>query len=252
MIEEALTKILEQNAEVMNAKILRIPGDDRMCYIDQDGEVTAVEIPPPNRQSHVASVDDLCAAVKAYGKPNEASIWINTGEVVAVLDDTDRRERVTMHLRKNAAYAKLLYLASNPTISQGELINLLRMELRDISCRTTLLEAVRKIKFSSFTEGHSDLGQGRESLGKSIENKVSGASELPEDLLITTPMFDNPGERDESFTIELLFEVMASDSKFRIKPVPASLENAADNALQKIRSEIVEQLEGVRVFFGTP
>lgn len=253
MFVELAEFLYSQIAEVANARILRIPGNDRMAYIDQGGEVIEVEIPPPDRKSAVASIDDLCAAAKAYGKDGQISFWITTNSVVLVLDDQDRREHVTMNLRKTAAYQKVLWLAQNPALTQAELISLLRMDLRDLTGRNELLTKIRTLKFSLHTEGISDLSQGRESLGKKIENQVTGAGDLPEDLRIHTPLFDNPGERDEGFTIEMLFEVMPTETKqFRIKPVPASLEDATDAALQGMRTAIEEQLEGVRVFFGTP
>lgn len=47
-------------------------------------------------------------------------------------------------------------------------------------------------------------------------------------------------------------EIVAADQEFRLKPLPDSVEDAQNAALEGIRDRISAQLKGIRIFYGTP
>lgn len=252
MLKEALDFLFSQSHKSKEARLLNVPGDGRTVYVDQDGHLTPLVIPPKPRESLVDSVDDFCNALISYGKSGNSSVWLCGEKLVAITDDSDRRDRVTLPLRKSSAYQKVLQLAGTPLATQQQLIQLLRVELTGVNGRNDLLTAVRSIKFKQSAEGHSNIQHGNESMGRIIENEVTGAGNLPEELHVTLPLYDNPGERGKQYVIDLDLEIIAADSKFRLKPLPDSLEAAQASALESIRNEVTEQLDGVRIFYGTP
>lgn len=253
MLKEALDFLSQQFGKAREARLLNIPGDGRTAYVDQGGTLTKIDIEPKPRESKVDSVDDLCSAVKAYGKKEASSIWLSPSAVVAVIDDSDRRDRITLPLRESTQWAAIKRLAKEPTLDQAALVRLLRTELIGIGGRAELLSAVRSIKFRSSAEGTSNIQHGNESMGRVIENAVTGAGVIPEQAICILPLYDNQGRCGDEFQVVLDLEIVASDSKFRLKPLPDSIEDAQNAALEAIREEICVELgAAARVFYGAP
>lgn len=250
MLKEALDFLASQFHKTKEARLLNIPGDGRTAYVDQDGQVKTYEILPPPRASKVDSVEDLCAAASAYG--TDVSIWLSHEAVVAITDDDDRRDRVTLPLRHSHQWKTIKKLVDTPKLDQQQFIQLLRTDLIGIGGRAELLAAVRTIKFRSSSEGTSNIQHGNESMGRTIENAVTGASAIPDQLTCVLSLYDNQGRNTDEFSVTLDLEIIASESKFRLKPLPDSLEDVQNAALQLIRDEISDRLEKVRIFYGTP
>lgn len=252
MLKEALDFLANQFHKTKEARLLAVPGDGRTAYVDQDGKVTELSIAPKPRESKVDSVDDLCAAAKAYGDAAESSIWLSPSAIVLIQHDDDRRDRVTLPLRESTQWKTIKRLASNPVVDQAELVRLLRTELIGVGGRAELLAAVRSIKFRSSAEGTSNIQHGNESLGRVIENAVTGAGAIPEQAICMLPLYDNQGMRGDEFEVLLDLEIVAAEQKFRLKPLPDSIEDAQNAALETYRTEIIDTLKSVRVFYGTP
>lgn len=253
MLAEFLEALFEDNAETKKAKLFQLPGEKRNAFIDQNGTIRAVPLPPPLRDSRVDAAEDLVNAARAYGIKERMSIWLASDRVVLVTDDDDRLDRVTLHLRETEQWKTIKKLASTPKLDHPQLISLLRAELPGAGdAGRALLEKVRKINFKNQVEGFSDVQHGRESLGRSIENQVTGIGEIPEQLEVVTALYDNPGERDKECAIVIDLQILPADQRFRLKPTPDSMEGAQHFALLSIRTEIEKALPGVRIFFGTP
>lgn len=252
MLKDAFEFLATQFYKSKEARILSTSADGRTSYIDQDGKVTTITNPPKPRESKVDSVDDLCAAANSYGKPEAFSVWLSPSAVVLIADDDDRRDRVTLPLRESTQWKAIKKLAADPTLDQSGLIRLLRQDLPGIGGRAELLSSVRSIKFRSSAEGSSNIQHGNESMGRVIENAVTGAGAIPEQVNCILPLYDNQGERGEKFSVLLDLEIVADKQVFRLKPLPDSVEDAQNAALEGIRDSITEQLEGVRIFYGTP
>ena len=251
MIKEALESLGKTFQAAASARVLNIPGNDgRKCYVDQNGTLTVYDVPPPLRAHHVNSVDDLIAAARKWN--TGPVVWISGEAIVLVPDDADRRDRITLKLVKSAAFAKLCSLASEPELNQAELVRLLRVDLVGAVNRVGLLAAVRQIRFRQSTAGESTIQHGNESLGRTIESQVSGASEIPETVLVSCSVFSNPGEREKRLTIACDLEIITAESAFRFHPLPDELERVKDEALADIRETIGEALGNVAVFFGSP
>ena len=252
MLKDAFEFLATQFYKSKEARILSTSADGRISYIDQDGKVTTITNPPKPRESKVDLVDDLCAAAKSYGAIEKSSLWLSPAAVVLITDDGDRRDRVTLPLRESTQWKAIKRLAADPKLDQAEFIRLLRQDLPGIGGRAELLASVRNIKFRSSAEGSSNIQHGNESMGRVIENAVTGANTIPEQVNCILPLYENQGERGEEFSVLLDLEIVAADQEFRLRPLPDSVEGAQNAALEGIRNSITEQLKGVRIFYGTP
>lgn len=250
MLQEALQFLSDKFSRADSARVVTLPDDSRHVFIDQGGVFTKHELPPPLRKHTVASVEDLVAAANRWKDSPVA--WLSGEAIVLVTDDSDRRDIVTLPLVKSAAFTKLMQLDKTPQLDQAQLIRLLRIDLQGTANRTALLTAIRSIKFKSVDSGASSIQHGNESLGRAIENEVTGAGDIPEQVLVECAVFANHGERDKRFKVACDLEIVASEKKFRFHPLPDDLERVTDAALDDIREQIAADLPGVPVFFGSP
>lgn len=259
MLQEALEYIVDRADQVAVAKVNRkpfeIPGiDDRAFLADpKTAVVTEYQLPPPRRGHKVGTVLDLCNAVKAltedmpnaeHGAPVSVRIWIGDGLITAVLDDDVRRDFVTMQLVKTETFNRVVNL-SGKALSQKDLIQHLRTTLRTADFAPGLLHTVRSIKFKSSESGHAEVVTGRESMGRSVEAAVTGATEFPEDLSLSVQVF-----RDHSFdssfeeTLALTFDCIVEEQKFKMELLPDLAQTVTDNTLSKIADFVSKQFEG--------
>ena len=254
MLREALEYVFGQAKErafVASAKLVSLPSDGRTVTLEHNGVLIDRVVPPALRSHSVDSVADLIEAAKRW--KDDPVIWINEHGVVLVTDDKDRRESVTLPLVHSAIYNVVAKLATNGAIEQSVLVRYLRREFRKSPDAATLLAAVRKIKFKNYSDGFSTVEHGNESLGRTIENEVTGAADIPEMMTVPCAVFSNPGESAIEFTIGMDLEIDAKNQKFVLKPMPDELEVAVASALSGIQSRIRGALDSkVPVFFGRP
>lgn len=250
MLKEALEWIGKNAEGVSTANLLSVPGDGRKVYVDQNGTLTPLDVTPACRGHKVDSVEDLIAAALRWN--SKPVVWINGDAVVLLTDDDDRRDRVTLPLVKSHQFARLIQLAAKPELSQPDLIRLLRIDLPGAGARAVLLATVRNIKWRTAAAGNANIQHGNESMGKSIEAEVTGAGAIPEQVLVTGPVYRNHGERDQSFGVLCDLEIVPADQVFRFKPLPDEIERVTEAALEGIRERLFKELGDFAIFYGTP
>jgi hypothetical protein len=198
----------------------------------------------------VAAVDDLIAAARRW--KTKPTLWVSAAAVVLIPDDDDRRDVVTLPLVKSAAFKRLEQLQAAPELSQLELLRTLRIDFGGTVNRADLLAAVRSLKWRQSASGHSNVSQGNESLGRTIENEVTGAGEIPEAVAVGCAVYSNPGENSKVYTVACDLEVVPSEQKFLFRPVADELANTLTLAQGDIVTQLRSALPEVAVFFGTP
>lgn len=265
IIMDAFKFLFTDNAQAVTAKnhhenavlgIDLLPDDNgrKVNYVHK-GEIHEVVVPPPLRTHQVDSVADLIAAGKRWG--SKGTIWIKPGYVCLMLDDEDRREHVNLHLTQTGIFQQLVKLTTANRMDQASLVKLLRRDFREALGAGTMLSAVRKIKFRQYTDGNSTIQHGNESMGRSIESEVAGIDEsIPEGIVVSTPVYINPGEEQCIAQISLDLELLVSEQKFILRPMPDQVEAAMAYALADIRERIEDGLKTKEgqfpVFYGTP
>lgn len=262
MLKEALSFVFDKTKEFADknrAKIFEVPGDGRSVLIEQDGKIIERPVPPPLRNHVVDSIADLIEASKKWGVNGDAetggnsgTVWISEKQVRLVIDDADRREHVTCPLTPAVVFATARGL--DEPLRQADLVGLLRREFRDAIGAAEMLAAVRKLRFKQRSEGHSALTHGGESLGRQIENEVTGMEglEIPELLTLETNLFSNPGERDHRYKLTLDLEIDPANQLFLLRPLPDEVEHVIQAALNEIAVRLEEELPDTSIFFGRP
>lgn len=254
MLKEALDFVFTKARELTEARTAReieCLSDERTVVYEHAGRVMERPVPPPLRKHSVTSIGDLCAAANRWG--TKGAIWISQNDITLITDDADRREHVNLQLHYTDVFAQAMTLAQTPKIEQATLVRLLRREFRASPQATTILSAVRKIKFRRGETGHSDLQHGNESLGREVEAEVTGAGDIPDSLTLPVCVYANPGERDNVVTIAFDLEIDVHQQKFILKPMPDEISIAINMALEAMKKAIVAGgPKDIPVLYGTP
>jgi hypothetical protein len=253
MLKEAIQHVESLAQRAASARVVNIPGDGKTAFVEQNGSLARIPVTPPLRQHTVASVADLVKSAERWEHEEWGNVvWISCDKLVLVIDDSDRRETVTMPLVESYVFSRIKALAKNPVVDQAALVRLLRVDLRGVVNATALLTAVRKLKFRQAESGHADIQHGNESMGRQIEAEVTGADAIPDSLVVETNLYSNPGLDEQKFTIGLDLEIDVKNQRFLLRPVPDEIEKVTAAQLASIRAEIEEADSELPVFFGRP
>jgi hypothetical protein len=243
----------KEQAEKQGVKVLPLPGNGVTTYYELGGKVCEHKAPADLREFAVNTVEGLIEATKRW-KLEKPSIWIGAaGGVIKIpFDEADRREYIEMSLRTTPLFETLKGLDERKGgIDQVTLIRLLRREFRKGLGAEAMLAAVRKLKFRSSTQGTTDVQHGNESMGRIIENEVTGASDIPTSLVVPCSVFANPGEQEFEFQVGLDVEIDAVNQKFIVRPFPGEIDKAVELAIESIRTRLKNNVPGASIFFGS-
>lgn len=208
--------------------------DARQNTFVVDGAIESRPIAIGTRSHNVATVDDLITAVGKWDA--NPVVWIGRDSIVLVIDDDERRDRVTLALERSQVFTAATSLKS--PFSQVDMIRLLRTTFRNaINCRDVLAN-IRNLKFRNLSEGSVSIQHGNESLGRQINNEVSGADKVPESIVLPLNVYANRGETDVIVNIEFDIEIDAEKGLFHVKPMPDAIDSAVSEAIQSIRDRI--------------
>ena len=232
--------------------------DRREVVVAIDGKIERVAVPPPVRDHEAGTLADLATFALhqiASGRAGPAVVWHNPAAIVAILDDTDRRDRITFLLSPSRPFVKLAELErTGPLLQVAELVRMLRF-LFGVS--PDVLGRFRRLDWDK-TDRQTDRAEhGRESLGRDITARVEGVEEIPEELTVSVPLYDNAGERDP-YEIRLGVDLDPVNRGVRLVPMPGELQRVSDTHQATIAYRLAalsladNKVGDFAVFFGAP
>jgi hypothetical protein len=143
-------------------------------------------------------------------------------------------------------------LVKDNEFDQPAMIRALRLKFIGAEKRAELLTAIRSLKWRQSSEGFADVQHGKESLGKSVESEVTGSGSIPELVVITCPVFSNPGEEENEVGIGCDLDINPAEQTFSFQPIAGEIDAAVASALDDIRKRIEAACPTVLVLFGAP
>jgi hypothetical protein len=199
--------------------------------IGPDGKATLTEAKPGWHAEKLATPAQLRDFIKGTTM-GEGALFYDEQRVTYVYSLDDRRDRATCDLKKSPQYLWLETAAAKPVVlSQRDFIRTLRVLFRGCVGESNLLPLVRDLKFTGASEGAGNIQHGRESIGRSITNAVTGQSAIPEEVALTVPVFENHPLRAR---ISCALEVVPQDQTFQLIPYPLEVHQAMDAALADV------------------
>lgn len=258
MLKEFVEAISGLAVHAAEAQILRNPFDPRKAFLLHHGAVNEMQVAPPLWNAFAETFADLFTVIEEFGSDNP-SIWHDEDGVVALLNNSDRLERVQLKLQKSDQFRALNSVLPKAFDQRG-LILFLKRNLAG-AVDDTVITAFRKLDFSKREEGSSVIRHGEESLGRGIHGKVTGESEIPEFLTVTVSVYTNP---DAYFpvNIRLSVDIDVQRSMIELSVLPDELTRASTATQGEINRRLIErdndatdrgvQASPVTIIRGTP
>jgi len=241
---DAMVKVA-QDAQSPKALAVDHP---RKAYFQRGDQTEVIDLPPPLRQSKVRNLEGIIDAAQgdAAKKP---VVWHDDDGVRLVLDDADRRDVVTLPLTHARPFAILVELESAvKPMDQRRFVRLLRFEL---GVAAVTVAPWRKLEWSQQKAAQGEIAPGRDRLGSDIQGSVKGASDLPEELLIPVPLYDQLGERS-SYPVRCAIDLDVYNEQIVLMPLPGEIQAVIDEHQASIHERLVAALDGVPVYYGSP
>lgn len=242
MLTELLAGIEALVRKAHGAEVIKPPQEPDHVYLlkTPDGGITRCEAEPKPRKHCALSLGTIINMARQYAEASlNPEIWYSQKGVTLILDDDTRRDQVFFLLERSEQLNALLSLKAEG-YTQREFLHLLRVRLHG-AVLPELIQAVRHLKFRTLTTGESMVGQGKASIGKSLEAELTGARELPEDLFLSIPVWANY-QSDVRDVVRCLLEVDAQTERFYLRVLPCEIENAIAEAEGRLRNAICDGL----------
>lgn len=254
-LREAIEKV---ESLVKAAKPLDVitPFPDRpfhKFFVNQGGTATLIEEPPARHAEQLKTPQELAdfiafvlpAAVASAHVLDEGTsetgpildadlgaVMVDEGEVVYAYAFGDRKERVRVPLKKSKQY-EWIKSHDDQGVDQVTLEKALRITFKG-SGAEELHAAVKNLRFTTNTDAEGTIGSQGNSFSRSVNNRVSGVDQLPENVTFRFSLFDNfpwPVDIDCSVSVDV------ADEEIILTCYPASLLNAETetfNAIKKL------------------
>lgn len=265
MTAEAIKILLDAGKKSAGIVTHMAPSGDTQIVVDPAGNSITLGVPPHPRNHQLGNLLDLIALVKRFtgaGNPEPAvartiSIWCSPASVTAVLDDGDgdrRKHRATLPLIFSEQWKKLLaWQAHRPAMTQKQIIQALRIDLNGCA-RGDDIKVFRDLVMMVNKDGNAKVEHGKESFGKKVLAEVSGVTSIPDEIVLTIPVYTNPG-LDGLADIRCAMEIDPVEGLFWIIPLATSMTWALQERQTMIREQLdaaFKDIESVFIYEGMP
>lgn len=243
--KEAIELIQETAVDAANVSVVTIPGDKETVLLSQGGKYEKHTL-PVERRKHVSF--DIESLLEVASKYDNHVIWHSEAAIILVLDDDDRRDSVTLTLEKSSVF-KIVESLGRSKLNQKQLVRLLKVDLAD-AVDPTLLSTVRTLNFTKTDSTKSDMQAAASTYGKSVEAKVIGTSDLPDEFLLSTNVYSNV-LADQKYPIRISLEVDLEDHTFSLAPIGDQVREVIQATQEKLHDALVAG-GATRVLYGRP
>lgn len=208
--------------------------------------VSNFDVPARTRKYSVYGLEDLCAFAE---DSTEGLLFYSESGATLVIDQKLRDETVQLKFTHSRAWQRLLAIEETPAaIDQRNLIVLLKNYL---NVPATTVNLVRKLDWSALNASHGNIQKGSESLGRTIEQKVIGAADLPDELVVQVPIYDLRGER-ALYSVTLIIDLDIPQNRFLVTVKPGVLRECYESHLATVFERIKKLAPEIPVYYGSP
>lgn len=253
MLRELLDRIVDLGRDANEPKPIPVPDPRHALFVLSDG-ISKFDVPPAVI-GHVAdTVESLCAYLLAYAGPagTTQTVWHDRAQVIGVLDEEDRRDRVSMPLVASGPWTTLRRLRDDQAsawMPQADFVRLLRITL---GAAPELVAPFRRLRWHQGMAKRGDIAHGKESLGAEITGSLTGEAELPETLALSVPLWTNLHEA-APWSVTCLVDTNPATEQIRLVPAPGEIERVEHAYQADLHQRLVTLLgEKATVYYGNP
>ena len=211
-----------------------------------NGSVHEFPREPQDVDWRVETIDDLVPFIMN----NESSVtFVDENSVVVLLDGCDGHERVRMPLAPTNRWHKMVSLSMEPFRgSPAQAIKMLRFDLSG-SGNDALINALRNVDFERSDKASSVVKHGDETFGRKIEAKVQQVDKIPEEFIVTVPMFTN---HPFMAAVRCGVHIDASNGLVEFHVLADELDRAQHRAINDVHKDLVGLCSNRAIYRGQP
>jgi len=228
--------------------------EDRKLFLSRDGRQLDVRIPSCPRCHQVETIDDLAVAVKRWGTLKSV-VFHGNREIVFVLDDADRRDKVVLVLEPTDVWARVVELGDQQ-FDQRSFLRLLRHDLAGV-IPANLVTAIQKIEVVTSVNQRSEMAPGRERGTREFASDLHDSGAIPEVVTLMVPVYRLEGLcHPLPVKCSLEYTLPPSPVTFLFRPLPDQI----DRVLLSLQGDLhrllvdalrVDECMGPDVLFGS-
>lgn len=254
MLKELIDALAKQAVAAAGPQVKETDPTKYYTVLDPNGSVRIVDGKPPWRKHKASDLETLAAFSDRFGK---SSIWYSRHGIRLLIDDTDRRECVSVEMLWSDQIRQLMDLEkSKPLIGHRPLLLMLRTVFTQSAFGTApqLIETLRKVTFEANAKAEGNVQRGKSSVGKELNAAASFLGEVPEQVTLSVPIFHNSFARKPQDVICAL-EIFEVEQQFKLFPLPGEVEKAFAAAESVICQSILDLAckdSNGQVYYGVP
>lgn len=248
MLKEAIQLLMDKAVSAAGPHRMAESRDGRSAmFLMPDGVIENVDVGPYPRCHHFGSLDDLAGFATRF---SDASVWHKKDAVVVLCDDQKRQDMGTLVLEWSREYRVLDKLDhGEDKYAQAAFVRLLH---RELGVDASIVAAFRRLDFQVLQASYGEFSHGKDRMGKSVQADVQGSQDIPDEITVTVPIYETPGERAPE-PIACGVDLEPQNSVIRFRPLPGELSKALESRQVDIRRRLVALLgNGAKIYFGAP
>lgn len=253
MLQEALEYLADLGRRTDDADCIPAGNRNKSRFFVH-GEVVEVPHDVPARNHVVGNIESFakCLTDETNSVMPTATVWHHGNEVIGVMFDTNdnhRDDKVTWPLKQSEKFTVLTKGAQQPR-DHAEFVRFIVQNLRDEfdAAAPGLLATIRTLKMKSGDTAEGDIQQGRESMGRAIQQEIVGAADLPETIIIKVKRW---ADLDYLADVECLLVLDVQARKLSLRPLADELTEAENTAQAWLHDELATATEAP-IFYGMP
>ncbi len=225
--------------------------------------------PKPAARAYVAeSLDSIVQLTDKFATDRadkKIFVFVSQGGIVTLLDEDDRKERLSFDMRLSDAMCAIEGLA-DPTepgedppyaFGQRDFIDFLRRKVNGEVEPDSLISSVRQVKFTKSDNGESKIQTGRESIGRQVEAEMTGADKIPDEVTISVPYYENVRDSGGNLfkvAVDFVLDTNIAEGKFLLRPKAGEIDRVREESVENVLLMIQKSVtaKNVRVFAGKP
>lgn len=230
------------------------------------GLVSEIDKSKPTTSHTLDNIDSLIGFIDQTdpmpGDEGFPRIFIQPTEIVCILDYDDyRAHRVKVPLIQSPILQYLSQIGSLQ-MEPKEAVRSLRFNLHSATIANNPIQALSELKFTSSSSADHTTKAFDEGVSKSLQSKVSGATEIPEQFQVKFEMCPAISkELDEGGFVWVSMELHVDPTKgvISFRPFPGSIDQAILTAQRDVQQTIFKKLIDIDreplshlVFLGKP
>lgn len=251
MLKDAL-EFMASQSRAAGATLVPFHTEQDYILLRQDRH-EIIEAKPKRRKHVINTLATLGDLVKRFGEEENASIWCDFDEVTLFIDDSDRRDKMSVPLQSTAAWKWVCSLGESSSFSQRDLWLKLRTTIRS-DASVDLAKRIAAINWQMIDAGESEVDRGKASIGKKLSAKVGGLESVPDVMDLPIWTHKCPAFR---FQVGMTFFIDPNEESKTIRffPLDGEVAMARMRAMQEIMHEVKAAIGGenvLPVYCGCP